>query len=141
MFTSPFFERKLKPKVSLDITPLVDIVFLLVAFFMVFSSFEREQIIQVDLPKAKKSRDAKQQKTVVTVTAEGKVKVAGKEFARTEYRQAFKAWLTKQGKDNLGNVVLRGDKNSSYEVIVGVMDILSSHGIADFSLAVDRDSE
>lgn len=133
------FDLKLKPKLSMDITPLIDIVFLLVAFFMLTSSLGQEQSIRVDLPKAEKSKDTKSSRLTLSIKSDGSVYINKELYPYEVYKKKIIEYIDNRGRANIGNIVIRGDKKSPYEVVVGIMDTLSGIGIDNFSLAISKE--
>ncbi len=135
----PFFPRKLKIKVTMDMTPLVDIVFLLIAFFMLTSSLGKDHILKVQLPKSETSSQATDQNMVIAISKEGKISVNSQILAQNDFESKLKEILQEKKKQQKNlKVIIRGDKESHYEKIVTIMDLLSEQGIQNFSLAVDK---
>ena len=64
------FERSRQVKMHLDIAPLIDIVFLLLVFFMLTSNFIVQPGIKVTLPAAKTSKPQEEQKIIVFISEE-----------------------------------------------------------------------
>jgi len=74
------FERRRRASTILNLTPLIDIVFLLLVFFMLTSHFIEDQAIDVDLPKAKNGNEAIEREYVeVVVNSNGELLVDGRE--------------------------------------------------------------
>lgn len=132
------FQPTLKAKLSLDITPLVDIVFLLVAFFLLSTTLGKEQSLNIDLPQASKSKAPVQKDAVISIDAKGRIFLNNRELVGKDYQKELVKELSDLQKKGLKQVVIRGDKNSPYEKIIEVMDLLSNNGIKNFALSVDR---
>jgi biopolymer transport protein ExbD len=132
-------ESSLKPKLSLDITPLIDIVFLLVAFFLLTSSLGKEQSIHVDLPKAFQSKESPGKDLTLSIQADGSVYLDRKLMKKEDYKKEIISFIKATGKQNIKNVVIRGDKGSPYEVVIGIMDTLSAEGLDNFALAISKE--
>jgi biopolymer transport protein ExbD len=122
-------------RASIDITPMIDLVFLLVIFFMVTSSLGRLSSVEVKLPSVSSSSSPVPGDTVVTVTRDNKLYVNDREVSEKEL-DAYFAEPTRaiQG----ARVIVRGDRESDYRAIMGVMDTLSRHGVKNFVLAAVR---
>ncbi|MDR3237088.1 MAG: biopolymer transporter ExbD [Spirochaetia bacterium] len=129
------FKTRLKSKALIDITSLIDLVFLLVAFFMVTSSMGRESSITVHLPKALQTAEQRKGNIVVSVNEKNLIFIDDVEVAKDSFIDAVK-----QKKQNveLEDVVIRGDRKADYETVVFVMDALNQAGIVRFSIATEE---
>jgi len=73
------FRRQPREAMQINLTPLIDVVFLLLIFFMVSTSFTRETQLQVDLPKAANGVETEQQQGIdIGINQTGQVSVAGR---------------------------------------------------------------
>ncbi len=127
-----YFDRRFKRRAVIDMTPLIDLVFLLVAFFMVTSSLGSKSSITVNLPKARQSGEEKSGKYQVTVTKENRFYLNDREVEKANLGAEFKKWSAKSKEMT---VIVRGDKKSDYESIVYVIDKLNSAGIPKFVIS------
>jgi biopolymer transport protein ExbD len=120
---------------SLNLTPMIDIVFLLIIFFMVGTRFsEIEQQFDVELPTAAAVEPLSRQPDaiVVNVTRSGQVSVKGEGLSLEELQQrlesARKAWSEQA-------VLIRGDGEGVYQAVIDVMNVCHKAKIHRFSLA------
>ena len=67
------FEKKFQTKALIDLTPLIDLVFLLVAFFMITSSLKTESVISVDLPEASQTKLTQKEEVHITIDKNNQV--------------------------------------------------------------------
>lgn len=126
---------KLKPKAIIDITSLIDLIFLLVAFFLVTSSLGTESSITVHLPKAIQTAEPKQGDVVISITERNVIFFDDVEVTKEKLKTAVNEKMQSL-KD--ANVIIRGDKLSNYETVVYVMDVLNQAGIPKFSIATEE---
>jgi biopolymer transport protein ExbD len=126
------FEQKYKPKAIIDITPLIDLIFLLVVFFMVTSSLGKISSINVTLPYAENSGNRQISEYVISINEENTIFFNDIEITLEQLSTELQNKKSEIG-DSL--VVIRGDKKSSYEMIVSVMDSLNKAGISQFTLS------
>ncbi len=126
------FKRRFQHKAQIDITSLIDLVFLLVAFFMVTSSLGTVSSITVHLPKAVQAGVHKRSDLVVSIDAKNHVYINDVKYNMNSLVDEFKK--RKEGLKSSA-VIIRGDRKSSYEVIVKVMDFLNQAGIPKFTLS------
>ena len=131
------FHSRFPHKAQIDMTSLVDLVFLLVVFFMVTSSLGNVSSIIVNLPKAVQSGDNKYSNLIVSITENNEIYINDVKYSIDSILDEFnnrKAAL----KD--GAVIIRGDRRSNYETIVKVMDYLNQAGIPKFTLSTIKSS-
>ncbi len=129
------FVPSLNHRAVIDITSLIDLVFLLVAFFLVSSSLDTEVSVSVNLPKAVQTGGKEYSSMAVTVNSRNEIYVDDVPVSRDGLLSVLKS-----RKDMLqnGNVVIRGDRDAKYELLVFVMDTLNQAGIARFSIAAEK---
>ena len=125
------YTTKLKHKAIIDLTSLIDLIFLLVAFFMVTSTLGSESSITVNLPRAVKASEYKRGTLVVSVRDNNEIFIKDKKVKKKELLQRLKALKGK----NTGPVIIRGDKKADYDIIIYVMDNLNRAGMPKFSLS------
>ncbi len=125
-------KSRYKHRALIDITSLIDLVFLLVAFFMVTSSLGSESSITVHLPKAVQAGDYKPGNIIITVNENDEVFIDDVKIGKDVLLAEFKG-----RKETLkdGTVIIRGDRKSSYETIVSIIDKLNQAGIPKFSIS------
>ncbi len=114
------FEGKRRVKFHLDIAPLVDIVFLLLIFFLLTSQFIKPPGLKIELPKAKYARAQDKLDIVVAVTKDEKVLLNG---VLTNF-ESLPEQLWGILKDSPRKVIIiKADKDAKVQSIVTVMDI------------------
>lgn len=120
---------------SLNLTPMIDIVFLLLIFFMVGTKFsEVEQQFDVELPTASPMQTMTRQPDPLTVTVSqtGSLALNGVpveiEELRTQLMAAREAWADQP-------VLIRGDGQGEYQAVIDVMNLCQEVRISRFSLA------
>lgn len=124
------FRRAKKPSLDLSIAPLVDIVFLLLIFFLLTSSFQNPAI-QLTLPEAQS--DSYQEKRPVTVSLDdnGRLFIDMEEVTMEEFPEKLAA-LMKQN-DNR-DIVFRGSKDLRYEQVLQIMGLAKKAGADSIDL-------
>jgi biopolymer transport protein ExbD len=117
----------------LNMTPIIDVVFQLLIFFLVASKFEEdaERELDLQLPQASEAmaRIAKPKEIFVSVDREGRILLGGNIVSPKELEQA----LRQAQVDNPGRqtVIVRGDERSSLKHTVAVMNVCAKAGIRD----------
>lgn len=125
----PIRVRDTDAGVPIDMTPVIDIVFLLLTFFLIATTFQRaEREMSIALPFAASSGpvSAALRELVVNVTADGRLIVGGRETSAEDLR-AMVAGAVGANPDQ--KVTVRGDRDAAYASIVKALDICKASGI------------
>lgn len=120
---------------TVDISPLIDVVFLLLIFFIVTTVFVKETGVEVSKPRAASSEDLQKQAILIAVTDEGRVWHGGREIGVDGVR-AVVASMLEQDEDI--PVVIRADANADTEDTVAVIDASKLAGAVSVSLATEK---
>lgn len=134
------FQTRNRDDVQLDMTPLVDVVFLLLIFFMLSTSLSVNPGIKIDLPKAS-AEQVKKKKTTLRVAVEpgGRIFLEGKKLSLAQLREKFKAVEKEHGDEAL--VVIEADKKVYHGLVVKVMDAAKSAGLNKLAIATQPNEE
>ena len=120
-------------KGELNIAPLVDVVFLLLIFFLLTSSFIFQPGIKINLPKAITSEVLQQENLVITITAENKIYLndnpISDEDLYVEMKDAAKGSST---------LLIKADRSASLGKVVEVWDMCREAGIAQIHIATSQ---
>lgn len=117
----------------LDLTPMVDVVFTLVIFFMVSTTFiSLESGLPIDLPQAQNNEAQSADQPTVTITGEGRIYLAGAEVTETSLVEALRPLLTDREDKT---VVMRADQSVAYGLPVRVMDLIKQAGADRVAIA------
>jgi biopolymer transport protein ExbD len=127
------FKRNKEDEPGLGIAPLVDIVFLLLIFFMLTSHFDIASGIRISLPKAA-HRVLQQEKENITLVMDsnGMIYLKGKKIEDNELKK--KIHLLVEKKDMI-HLVLQADKDARHGRVVQIMDLAKSAGIRSIIIA------
>ncbi len=119
------------PALSIELTPLIDMVFLLLIFFLVATTFRQEEReMQIALPFASSSAplSTMTRELIVNVDAQGAIIVGGRHVDR----EALNEIVTEAVAVNPDQkVTVRGDRNAAYDNIVRVLDVCKAAGIQE----------
>jgi len=123
-------EHGLKP---IDIAPLIDIVFQLLIFFMLTSSFIMQPGIKVNLPKAVTSEVVKYENIEIIVSGENVTYFNGKVVTTPELNK-----LLKQAAQRDESVLIKADRRASLGRVVEIWDSCRDLGIAKINIATNQ---
>ncbi len=125
-------QRRREP-VLVDITPLVDVVFLMLIFFMVSTSFSVSNTLKLDLPASHATQqNRKAEQVVISIDAQGQLYVQEEPVADADlYRRILNI---SKGDPNMP-VVLRADGSSQHKRVVYVLDTLRELGMGKIGIA------
>ena len=122
--------------VEVNLTPLIDVVFLLLIFFMVSTTFNRESQLQVDLPEAS-SEPTEVPKEVLEIT----IDVDGEYFINEQQETLRRAIIQAVGDRRDMPVIVRSDARTPFQAVVTVMDVTGKLGMTQLSLATSQPGE
>ncbi len=127
---------------KLNLTPLIDVVFLLLIFFMVSTTFEKQAKLKIELPEASSQPTvSEQQDLVISISEKGVFFVNNNELVNAN-SQSLKNALQNVAKDARDMpVVIRADANVAHKHVVMAMDVLGTMGFAKVSMATTQSSE
>ncbi len=128
-------QRKESPE--LNLTPLIDVVFLLLIFFMVSTTFDKESRIKVELPQAATQDERDKNDTIldITIDAKGRFYVNQNEVINTEISTLMGA-IEKAVNDKRDlPVIISADANTPHHSVIKVMDAASQLGFVNMTFA------
>jgi len=126
------FKRPSRINSGIDMTPIIDVVFQLLAFFMITSTYIKTSAINVDLPKSKTSDVQPIREAVITLYKNGGITINEQPISLLDLGVKIKELYIKD-KDIV--VTIRGDKGVSYGTMIETMDIVRLAGVKRLSLA------
>lgn len=122
---------------EINMTPLIDIMLVLLIIFMVTSTAALESGLDIELPKTQITNEKKQDEIlIVTLDKEGKVAIQGKKVSDADLPMKIAAALKELKTES---VILEGDTKAFLGKAVELMDIAKSAGAKNFSIAAEED--
>lgn len=124
---------------DVNLTPLIDVVFILLIFFMVSTTFQRESEIRIELPEASADPVEKQDRILeLVIDADGHYFIDEQQVVNTELETLMKAIEKFVGDQADMPVVIRADRRTPYESVVRAMDATAQLGLVQMSLATNQ---
>ncbi|OGW94767.1 MAG: hypothetical protein A3K16_03425 [Omnitrophica bacterium RIFCSPLOWO2_01_FULL_45_24] len=128
------FKRRLKiEKGMLDLTPMINVFFLLFVFFLFTSSFIFQPGIKVDLPKAVTSEVIQQDNIIMTITRHDKIYLEDREISGDELVSRLRILA----KEKMG-LLIRADSRASLGRIVEIWDMCRREGVLQINIATNQ---
>ena len=129
-------------EVNISLTPLIDVVFILLIFFMVTTTFNRHAELRIDLPKAVSvAAPGEEKKLDITIDAEGNFFVNGKETVNTQRKTLQTAIFKELGEAQEMPVTIRADAKTPHQAVITAMDIVGKLGLSRISIATTQTQE
>ena len=119
---------------EIDMTPMLDIVFIMLIFFIVTTSFVKESGINVNRPTAQTAQTKERAHIIVSIKSNGEVWID----KRAVDIRAIRANIARLHAENpLGSVIIAADRDTHVHVLVQVMDQVRLAGITNASIATE----
>lgn len=128
--------RKKKTSISLTIASLIDVVFLLLIFFMLSSEFVRERAIDVDLPESGAAETVNKENAVIFLKKDGTVNFQGTQLKYNELENAIRKYFGDKG--NTG-VTVKAHRKSALDDVVMVISSAKKAGATGVSIAAENE--
>jgi biopolymer transport protein ExbD len=127
---------------EINLVSLIDVVLMLVVFFMLSSVFVDEGRVRVRLPEASASptQRPKSDELVVTVTESGSYRLNERELINSSADTLRAALVKEAGTDRSARITLRADARATHQSVVTAMDVLARLGFAEVQIATVQDS-
>lgn len=119
---------------DINISPLIDMVFILLIFFIVTTVFVEETGVDVRRPEAASAADLERQSILIAITASGEVYYGGEEIGVSGVRLAVRRLLQEEAMP----VILQVDEDAAAGIVVRVIDQAKLGGAETISIAADR---
>ncbi|RKY85001.1 biopolymer transporter ExbD [candidate division KSB1 bacterium] len=132
------FKEKKKRKIFINITSLIDVMFLLLIFFMVTSTFIEKPGMDLELPDAETAVLKEVKDLVLTIDRKERVFINGEPVDINNVPSAFYAQYKKNPQIAL---IIEADKRVDYGLVVSIMDIAKKTGIKKLILATKEKSK
>ncbi len=130
------FRTKKTEELDVNMTPLIDVVFLLLIFFMVSTTFDRESELQIELPEASgEITETEQLQIDVVISASGKYTINGNELLNSQIDTLLSGFRRVAGEEKEPQVIITADKNSTHQSVMTVMDAARQMGFVHITFA------
>ncbi len=122
--------------IELNMAPLIDMVFILLIFFLVTTTFVKESGVDVKRPIASTAEDQEQTNMIIAVTREGTIHIENQMIDIRSVRSRMERF---RHENPMGNVVITADKDSLFGVSIEVLDQVRLAGISKVVVAAKKE--
>ena len=126
--------KRIYEEQEMNLTPLIDCVFLLLIFFMVTTVFKQPYSLQLELPEARQARQVEEKKLVGSITLDGRMELNRELVDEENLEQVL--MREKQGTGSL-TLILRTDKETKHKWVLYVLEVAKRVGIETVLLATE----
>lgn len=136
MRKSSFGASRGDDKVELNLAPLIDMIFILLIFFLVTTTFVKESGVEVNRPIASTAKDEEKTNIIIGVTKEGSIHIENQMIDIRSVRSRMERF---KHENPLGNVVITADKDSRFGVAIEVLDQVRAAQIKNVVVAARKE--
>ena len=124
--------------VELNLTPLIDCVFLLLIFFMVTTIFTSSAGLQIELPEAENWQQISETKMFLSIDDDGRMELNSRVVTKTSLVSMLS---NEKRRTRSVTLIVKADREARHEYTLDIMEIAKSLGVETISLAVDKPEE
>jgi biopolymer transport protein ExbD len=128
------FPRPQSEEISINLTPLIDVVFLLLIFFMVSTTFTKETQLKVDLPQATTDQVAQVDMLEIIIKADGSFAINDKALVNAQPKTLRAALLKESSGDLTTPLKISADASTPHQAVITAMDVAANLGFSQLSL-------
>ena len=129
------FRRKHREEVGINLTPLIDVVFLLLIFFMVSTTFTRDTQLSIDLPEAEGVvKEISEQQVEILIDETGNYRVNGQGLVDNRMRTLQAAIYKISAGDTTMPMIITADADAAHQHVVRAMDAAGQMGFVHLSI-------
>lgn len=125
-----------KEPADINLTPLIDVVFLLLIFFMVSTTFNRDSELSIELPAAAAEAQERRPESIeVAIDAQGRFYVNGRQLLNTQSKSVRQALATAAGDNASPPIIISADAKTPHQAVVQIMDAARELGFVRLTFA------
>ncbi len=136
------FKRASREELAINMTPLIDVVFLLLIFFMVTTTFSRETRLLVSLPEAHaEAAESNPAQIEILVARDGSFSINGRGLVNSRIETLVRGLEIESGGDHSLQILLIADAEATHQSVVTAMDGIGQSGFTRLNIATQRPQE
>ena len=130
------FRRKEPEELDVNVTPLIDVVFLLLIFFMLSTTFDQQSELNIELPEASgEINETEKVEIEIFIASNGKFSINGQESINTQIDTLIRDLRKAAGDDNAPRIIIAADKNATHQSVMTAMDAARQMGFVHITFA------
>ena len=134
------FSRAEEDRLEVNVTPLIDVVFLLLIFFMVTTTFNRQAELRVDLPEASSEEQSLDVAPIeITIDHSGNYYVNGMSLVNNEANSLMQSLQKIVNEEEERGVIISADASTPHQAVITAMDTVARLGISKVSIATSKE--
>jgi len=135
------FRQKKNKELEISLTPMIDVVFLLLIFFMVTTTFNKQTEIKISLPEAQGETAQSDNKTLrLTIDVDGKYYVNNKQLLNQQLTTLQKALIEAAGDNRELPFIISADAQTAHQAVISALDIAAKSGFTKITFATKLSS-
>ncbi len=136
------FRRQVRTEEGINLTPLIDVVFLLLIFFMVSTTFTKETHLAVDLPEASAEAEVVANAGIdIIISKSGDYTINGQSVVNQQAQTLYRALEIVAAGNVKQPLVITADANTSHQAVVKAMDVAGKLGFAQLRITTKEPLE
>ncbi|PHS70429.1 MAG: biopolymer transporter ExbD [Cycloclasticus sp.] len=132
------FKSQQKEELELNLTPLIDVVFLLLIFFMVTTTFDRETQLKIELPQASGEHKKATEMLEISIDKKSKFYINQKELVNSAIDTIKKALKQAAGDRENPPLLISADGQATHQSVISVLDAASQLGFVNITFAANE---
>ncbi|MCU7800672.1 MAG: biopolymer transporter ExbD [gamma proteobacterium symbiont of Lucinoma myriamae] len=130
------FRHRKAEELDVNVTPLIDVVFLLLIFFMVSTTFDRQSELNIELPEASgEISESEKVEIEIFIGPAGKFIINGNEVINTQIDTLLRAMREAAGDDDDPRIIISADKNATHQAVMTAMDAARQMGFVHITFS------
>lgn len=130
------FRHRKPDDLDVNVTPLIDVVFLLLIFFMVSTTFERQSELNIELPESSGAiTESEKVEIEIFIGSAGKYTINGRELINAQIETLLRALRDAAGDDNDPRVIIAADRNTTHQSVMTAMDAARQMGFVHITFS------
>ncbi len=134
------FTEEVNDEVEINVIPLIDVILVLLIFFMATATFDQQTRMKLSLPQVSDSQmqSDKRESLVVQISADGRFFVGSNEVINARIETLMEALQRIAGDDRQQAVMVRADAGAQHQYVITALDALGQLGFSQISIATTR---
>tara|TARA_R110002096_G_scaffold269820_10_gene463713 strand:- start:10012 stop:10437 length:426 start_codon:yes stop_codon:yes gene_type:complete len=132
------FRRKNREELDLNLTPLIDVVFLLLIFFMVTTTFDRETQLNIELPQAAGEQKKAEQVLEISIDSSNRFYINQKEIVNSGLETVKRAIKQAAADQKDMPLLISADGKATHQSVMTVLDAASQLGLVNITFAANE---